>query len=365
MFKIKKIEGKARSGVLKTAHGKIHTPLFMPVATKGSVKLLSMEELEGCGTEAFISNAFVLSLKPGVEVIEKKGGLHKFVGWEKGIFTDSGGFQLLSKEFLEKINDKGIWFRNPFNGARHFFTPRDCIELQNKLGSDVAMALDDVPHANAAKKRVAEAVERTTRWAKEFVEGNENKKQLVFCISQGGSFPDLRKKSIEELKGIDGFDGIGLGGLCIGEGREKMQRMVSVSTKLMPEEKPRYLMGVGTPSDLLEAIAAGVDVFDSCFPTRTARHGLALTSRGRMQIDRKKFQMDFRPLDEECGCFVCRNHSRAYIHHLFDAKEENGWKYLTFHNVFFMQNLVKEARKAIEEGAFQRFRKEMGKKQGI
>jgi len=348
---------RARAGILKTEHGKLNTPFFMPVATKGAAKLLTSEELIECGVECIISNALLLYMKPGLEIINSSGGLHKFIGWEKGIFTDSGGFQLLSPQFLIETNNKGAWFRNPFNKSKEFFSPEKCMEVQNSLGADVAMALDDVLHFGKTKEEFSESLKKTMHWMERCKSAHSNDKQLVFGISQGGLFPDLRERSIKQLLELD-FDGIALGGLCIGEEREKRDKIVKLCKTKLPQDKPVYLMGVGSGQDLINSIANGVDVFDSCFPTRTARHGMAITSKGNLQIDKGKFSNDLSPIDENCDCFVCKKYSRAFLHHLVSTKEENGGKYLSLHNVYFIQQLVRESREAIVKGYFGEFRKE-------
>ncbi|MEK6957851.1 MAG: tRNA guanosine(34) transglycosylase Tgt [archaeon] len=350
-FSIEAECGKARTGILRTAHGKIEAPFFMPVATKGSVKLLSNEEVLEAGTQCMISNAFILHMKPGVETIKKFHGLHKFMNWKKGLFTDSGGFQVLSEQFCLKLSEEGVTFRNPFDGKAMLYSPENAVQIQNVLGSDVAMCLDDVPVAGATEKRVAEATQRTAEWASRCKEAHKNKEQLLFGICQGGIFENLRKKSTQQISELD-FDGNALGGLAIGEPLEKMYDAINTALPLLPKEKPRYLMGVGSPQDLVKAIALGVDCFDSRFPTRTARHGRAFTSKGNINIDSAVFRLDSKPLDEKCGCFVCKNHSRAYIHHLFRTKEENAQKYLSFHNLWFTQNLVKRIREQITKGKF-------------
>ncbi len=352
-FKLSSVNNGARTGILETAHGKVKTPFLMPVATKGSVKLLSQEEVEATGTQCLISNAFILSLKPGLDVIKKSGGLHRFMRWGKPLFTDSGGFQVLSKEFCLGLSDEGVKFRNPFTGKAMIFTPEKSIEIQNALGSDAAMCLDDVPHPNEPLARIKEAVERTGKWAARCAEAHENRKQLLFGIAQGGAHKKLRERSTRQIASM-GFDGIALGGLCIGETRKKMFGAIKASIALIPEGKPRYLMGVGSIDDLEKAICLGVDCFDSAFPTQTARHGRAFTSKGNINIDSSVHKMDSAPLDEGCKCFVCRRHSRAYIHHLFRSKEENAGKYLSFHNLFFVQNRMKEIRREISEGLFSR-----------
>ncbi len=350
-FAIEAEAGNARAGILKTAHGDIKTPFLMPVATKGSVKLLSIEEVEATGTQCLISNAFILSLKPGVEVIEKHGGLHRFVQWEGGLFTDSGGFQVLSKEFCLKLSDEGVTFRNPFTGKASLFTPEQSISVQNRLGADVAMCLDDVPAADASGQRLAQAVDRTAKWAKRCKEAHSNKKQMLFGICQGGINKELRERSAKEITGMD-FDGYAIGGLAIGEPKEKTFPALEAALPLLPADKPRYMMGVGSPAELMQAISIGVDCFDSRFPTRTGRHGGAFTSKGNINIDSSVHKLGLGPLDEGCKCFVCKKHSRSYIHHLFRTKEENAGKYLSYHNLFFVQEILKKARAQIKEGSF-------------
>ncbi|MDO8634105.1 MAG: tRNA guanosine(34) transglycosylase Tgt [archaeon] len=343
--------GNARIGALGTLHGEIKTPFFMPVATKGSVKLLSNEEVESTSTQCLISNAFILSLRPGLETIKMHGGLHGFMNWERGLFTDSGGFQVLSPNFCEKLSDKGVLFKNPFDGKKSLFTPAESTRIQNVLGSDVAMCLDDVPQANSTPERLKESVERTTLWAKECLRAHQNKKQLLFGICQGGVNEKLRGKSAREINGI-GFDGVAIGGLSIGESKDKMFEAVEIALKEIPENTPRYLMGVGSAQELVRAVALGVDIFDSCFPTRTARHEMAFSMEKNINIESLKYRNDTTPIDRDCKCFVCRTHSRSYIHHLVKTKEENGLKYLSYHNLFFTQNLMERIRLEIKEGSF-------------
>ena len=350
-FLIDSTSGKARTGKLLTAHGALETPFFMPVATKGSVKLLSNEEVKSTGTQCLISNAFILSLRPGIETIKNHGGLHGFMNWGGGLFTDSGGFQVLSPNFCEKISDKGVVFNNPFDGKKNLFTPSDSTRIQNALSSDVAMCLDDVPVANSSPERLKEAVERTALWARECIRAHENKKQLLFGICQGGVNEKLRKKSAAEISGLD-FDGVAIGGLAIGEAKDKMFRAVQIALKEIPENTPRYLMGLGSAQDLVAAVSMGVDVFDSCFPTRTARHGMAFSKEKNINIESLKYRNDTGPIDKDCECFVCQNHTRGYIHHLVKTKEENGLKYMSYHNLFFIQDLMKKIRTEINEGTF-------------
>ncbi|HIH10377.1 MAG TPA: tRNA guanosine(34) transglycosylase Tgt [Candidatus Diapherotrites archaeon] len=350
-FTLKANAQAARAGELHTGHGTVKTPFLMPVATKGSVKLLSNEEVESTGTQCLISNAFILSMKPGLYVIEKHKGLHNFMEWKRPLFTDSGGFQVLSKEFCLGLSDEGVRFRNPFTGKSSVFSPEHSIEIQNRLGSDVAMCLDDVPHAGEGAERVRDAVKRTIEWAKRCKEAHSNKKQMLFGIAQGGINKELREECTKKIIEL-GFDGVALGGLSIGETKGKMFDAIGSSIGIIPQDKPRYLMGVGSLEEMLKAISLGVDCFDSCFATRTARHGRAFTSKGNINIDSAVHRLDLSPLDEGCGCFVCKKYSRSYIHHLFRTKEENAGKYLTYHNIFFVQNVLAKARKQIVEGTF-------------
>ncbi|MDO8428585.1 MAG: tRNA guanosine(34) transglycosylase Tgt [Candidatus Diapherotrites archaeon] len=357
MFKLENTDGFARAGKLKTEHGTIETPFFMPVATKGSVKHISFEELKQTGTQCIISNAFIFYLKPGLEIIEKAGGIHKFINWNQPMFTDSGGFQMLNPEFLIKIEEQGVHFRSPFDGIKHFMTPEKVMEIEETLGADIAMCLDDVPVHTSEPKRLKESVERTKSWAKRCKESHTEKKQLLFGIAQGGTIEKLRKQSVQDIVDLD-FDGIALGGLCIGETRDKMNIAIQASMPLIPENKPRYLMGVGTPFDLVNTIGYGTDCFDSCFVTRSARHGLVFTQKGNLNILHSQYKNDLKPLDPECECFVCQNYSRAYIRHLKVLGEENGLKYLSYHDLFFVQKLMKETRISIQENRFEKFKTE-------
>lgn len=355
-FKIIAEEKSARTGVLKTAHGKIETPFFMPVATKGSVKYVSMQELGKMGYRCFISNAFLFSIRPGLNVIKKTKGIHNFVGWQHGIFTDSGGFQILREDFLPKATEEGVQFRNPFDQQKELLTPEKAIQIQNALGSDVAMCLDDVPAYGSSAARLKESQERTTRWAERCLKAHHNKKQLLFGICQGGTNEKLRKKSSQEIGSMN-FDGLALGGLCLGEDKKIMHKMSDTSIREFPPEKPRYLMGVGSPKELLESISRGIDVFDSAFPTRTARHGMAFSKKGNLNLRNAEFRSDSKTVDSECNCFVCQSFSRAYLHHLVRVKEENGLRYLSHHNLFFLAGLMKEAREAIQKDRLRALKK--------
>ncbi len=346
----------ARAGKLRTNHGSIDTPAFMPVATKGTVKTLIPEELYDMGTQALISNAFHLFLSPGIEVIKRAGGLHEFMHWERAIFTDSGGFQMIRRDFPFKITDEGISYKNLRDGKKYSYTPEICMENQKLMGSDVAMILDECPAYGSEYSVVEASVGRTVLWANRAKTVEKNRGQLVFAILQGGTFADLRKCCAEELLEMD-FDGYGIGGLSIGEPKEVMNEVLEYSVPLVPEDKPRYLMGVGSPVELLSAIEAGIDIFDSAFPTRNARHQTLMTSKGNIDIARGKFTLDFNPIDEDCGCYTCRNYTRAYLHHLFKESELLALRLASIHNLYYMQSIVKSAREAILEDRFSEFRK--------
>lgn len=328
----------------------------MPVATKGSVKLVSMEELKRLGTQCFISNSYVFSLRPGLSVVKRAGGLHKFVGWKGSIFTDSGGFQMVREQFFQKIDDSGVTFRNPFDSALDHLSPEKAMLIQNSLGSDVAMCLDDVPAFGSSLARLSESVDRTFAWGKRCIDAHRNKKQLLFGICQGGTDAKMRQKSAELMNSLP-FDGLALGGLAFGESMHLTEKMVKIDTRVLDASKTRYLMGVGTPQEMLFSVSLGVDCFDSAFPTQVGRHGTAFSRQGRMNISNAKFRFDLKPLDAHCSCVVCESHSRAYLHHLFRTGEENGQKYLSLHNVAFVHEMLSLSREAIDAGRFERFAK--------
>lgn len=363
MFKIKSEYGGARTGILETSHGKVETPSFMAVATKGAAKLITTDELEEMGSQSVISNAFMLYLKPGLKVIGKHGGLHKFMDWNRTIFTDSGGFQVLSLEngFHVKTHGKGIEFRSPFDGTKHVLTPKKVMEIQNNLNSDVAMGLDHMPLYGCTKDEAIESLKNTHRWMEECKKLHKNRRQLLFGISQGSIYPDLRKLSVKFIDNLD-FDGIAFGGLAIGEPKEDMYRMIEISSKNCSKEKPRYVMGVGSPEDILKCASMGVDTFDSVWPTRNARHGHIFTHGGPINIENSSFREDCSALDKDCGCKVCRKHTKSYIHHLFRTKEPLGLRLASYHNLFFIQDMLKNTRKAIENSRFDSFKRDFLKK---
>ena len=354
---------EARAGKLRTNHGTIDTPAFMPVATKATVKTLTPDELYDMGTQVLISNAFHLLLSPGMEAIKKAGGLHRFMSWKKGIFTDSGGFQMIRKDFPFKIKDEGITYKNLRDGKKYSYTPEICLENQKILGSDVAMILDECPAYGSDHGAVEASVERTIHWAERAKTIEQNEGQLFFAILQGGTFAELRKNCAEKLIGMD-FDGYGIGGLSIGEPKELMNDVLRLSVPLVPEDKPRYLMGVGSPVEIINAIEFGIDIFDSAFPTRNARHQTLMIKSGNIDIARGKFALDLAPIDENCGCYTCRNYTRAYLHHLFKESELLALRLASIHNLHFIQTLIKEAREAIMEDSFAEFKRSITKRNG-
>lgn len=357
-------ENKARAGFISTPHGLIETPVFMPVGTQATVKSMNKEELEEIGTQIILSNTYHLFLRPGDELIARLGGLHKFMNWQYPILTDSGGFQVFSLGSLRKIKEEGVYFHSHIDGAKLFISPEKSIEIQNNLGSDIAMLFDECPPGLSSREYLIPSIERTTRWAKRCVEAHKNKDtQGLFAIVQGGIYEDLRIKSLEELKNFDEhFSGYAIGGLAVGEPREDMYRILHSVVHLCPDNKPRYLMGVGEPLDMLEAVESGIDMMDCVQPTRIARHGTVFTSSGRLVVKNAKYSEDLRPLDEECDCYVCRNYSRAYIRHLLKVQEILGARLTSYHNIYFLVNLMKKARQAIINNNFKEFKENFIKK---
>ena len=352
-------DGRARAGIIKTPHGEIHTPVFMPVGTQATVKTLTSEDLEEIGAEIILGNTYHLYLRPGDDLVAKFGHLHGFMNWQHSILTDSGGFQIFSLGDLRKIKEEGAYFRSHHDGSKHFISPEKSIEIQNNLGSDIMMVLDECPHGLSTREYLIPSIDRTTRWAKRCIEANKNpEKQGLFAIVQGGIYEDLRDRSLEGLMEYnDDFSGFAIGGLAVGEPSEDMYRILDYITPKLPEDKPRYLMGVGEPLDMLEAIENGVDMMDCVHPSRIGRHGTVFTKYGRLVIKNKEYELDDRPLDVADN-YVCRNYTRAYIRHLFKANEMLGQRLATYHNIWFLINLMKEARKAIEEGKFKEFKEE-------
>ncbi|MFH1715257.1 MAG: tRNA guanosine(34) transglycosylase Tgt [Elusimicrobiota bacterium] len=353
-------ETKARLGKIHTAHGEINTPVFMPVGTLATVKSLSPDELNDLGVEIILGNTYHLYLRPGMDTIEKAKGLHSFMNWKKPILTDSGGFQVFSLAQLRKINDEGVMFSSHIDGSKHSFTPENVMRMQIKLGSDIIMCFDECVQYPADYKYVKKSVELTTKWAKrcadEFRKTTVKEKKYLYGIVQGGMFEELREKSLNEIIDI-GFDGYALGGLSVGEPKEEMYKVLEFITKAMPKDKPRYLMGVGSPEDIWDCVAQGIDMFDCVMPTRNARNGTLFTSKGRVNIRNAPYKNDFSPLDDECDCYTCRNFTKAYLYHLFRAGELLGLRLNTLHNIRFMIRLINKIRASIEQDTFIKERK--------
>jgi queuine tRNA-ribosyltransferase len=352
---------KARLGKLTTAHGEIQTPCFMPVGTQGTVKAISPKELEDTQAQIILSNAYHLFLRPGTEVIKKAGGLHNFMSWPKSILTDSGGYQIFSLALLRKVSDKGVEFQSHIDGMKHFLTPEDVIRIQKDLGSDIMMPLDECVHYPCAKDHAEVAMNRTIDWARRSKESMNNEpttmNQLLFGIVQGATYEGLRKECAEKLIEMD-FDGYAIGGVSVGEPRNVIYNIVDLTANLLPPDKPRYLMGVGLPEDIIGAVEQGIDMFDCVVPTRYGRNGSAFTSVGKLTIRNSPYIEDFRPLDTKCNCYTCKNFSRAYLRHLFNTEEILGLRLVSLHNIHFFLELMQETREAIRQDSFLEFKKE-------
>ncbi len=352
--------GAARAGVLETRRGAVHTPAFMPVGTNATVKALSPRELNEMGAEIILSNTYHLYLRPGHGTVKALGGLHKFMDWNRPVLTDSGGFQVYSLARLRKVSDEGVEFQSHIDGSTHFLTPEKAVEIQAALGSDIFMCFDLCPPYPASHEDVTRAVQRTTLWAGRCREEKDAiasaSQSALFGINQGGVYPDLRRKSLDGLLAI-GFDGYAVGGVSVGEGKEEMHQIADLMGPLLPEDKPRYLMGIGDLKDVLHAVEAGFDMFDCVMPTRNARNGTLFTSRGRISIKRAEFKEDSGPLDPDCACYACRNFSRGYLRHLFLAREILSMRLNTIHNIHFYLQFFRNLRTAILEGKFGEFKK--------
>jgi queuine tRNA-ribosyltransferase len=354
-FEVTATDGAARAGVLRTAHGEVRTPAFMPVGTKGTVKSLDPGELRGVGAQIVLGNTYHLHFRPGDETIARLGGLHAFSGWDGPILTDSGGFQVFSlRDTLLGVDDDGVTFRSVYDGAAARFSPEVAARIQRNLGSDVAMAFDICPPAGVPRPELEQAVRLTSLWAARQLEQERAPGQLLFGIAQGGADPELRRRSVEEIAAL-GFDGHALGGLAVGESREEMFEATGWAAPLLPAEKPRYFMGIGDAEGILRVIAAGIDMFDCVLPTRTARTGSALTATGRLNLRNARFAEDPRPLEEGCACPACARFSRAYIRHLVNQEELLGLRLLSLHNLHFLLELTAGARAAIERGELRAF----------
>jgi len=359
-FSLFKTSGAARRGQLTLAHGKVETPAFMPVGTYGTVKAMSPLELKEIDAHIVLGNTFHLWLRPGLEVIAAHGGLHRFMGWDGPILTDSGGFQVFSLGALRKITEEGVKFQSPVNGDKLFLTPEESMRIQRVLNSDIAMIFDECTPYPATEREAADSMRLSLRWATRSRvahdggaahDGNPN---ALFGIVQGGMYENLRDESLSELVKI-GFDGYAIGGLSVGEPKEDMQRILAHTGPQLPQDKPRYLMGVGTPEDIVAAVAQGIDMFDCVMPTRNARNGHLFTRHGDIRIKNAQYRLDTRPLDEQCACYTCRNFSRAYLHHLYRLGEILGARLNTIHNLHYYQDLMREIRGAIEADNFDAF----------
>ncbi len=350
-------DSAARAGTITTPHGDIPTPIFMPVGTQATVKAMTPDDLKQVGARIILGNTYHLYLRPGHELVKKMGGLHRFMQWHEPILTDSGGFQVFSLGELRKISEEGVKFQSHIDGSRHFISPETSIAIQEALGADIIMCFDECPPSPADFAYVKQSLERTSRWARRCKDAQTRSDQALFGIVQGGIFPELRTQSMHDLQEI-GFDGYALGGVSVGEEKSRMLEVMQFSAPLFPEDKPRYIMGIGTPEDLIEGIHAGYDMFDCVMPTRNARNGMLFTSFGRVNIKRGEYLDDSAPLDPECSCYVCRTFSRAYLRHLFRCGEILSARLNTHHNLHYYLNLMAEARMAISAGRFSLFRKE-------
>jgi len=349
---------RARRGRITTSHGDIETPVFMPVGTQGTVKSLTPRHLKEMGAEIILGNTYHLYLRPGMEVVEHLGGLHAMSGWHGPILTDSGGFQVFSLRDSSTISEEGVLFRSHLDGSKHMLTPEKAISIQETLGSDIMMAFDECPPAEASTQGIRDSVDRTTRWAKRCIAARTREDNALFGIIQGGFDPSERKRSAEALLALP-FEGYAIGGLSIGEGREITREMVTVSAELLPIDKPRYLMGVGTPEDLLHSVGAGVDMFDCVLPTRNARNAKLFTSTGDVNIRNARFRMDERPVEPGCTCYTCTNFSRAYLRHLDRSKEILFATLASIHNLHVLIDMMRTAREKISDGTFQKWRVEV------
>ena len=353
-----------RLGKIYTNRGVIETPIFMPVGTRATVKAMNVDELKEIGSQIILGNTYHLYLKPGQEIIRMAGGLHKFMNWDKPILTDSGGFQVFSLGDIRKITEEGVEFRSHIDGSKHFISPEKSMEIQNDLGSDIMMAFDECAPYPASYDYVKNSMERTLRWLKRCKDYHKNTdNQALFGIIQGGMFKDLRRESALATIEMD-LPGYAIGGLSVGEPKDIMVEYLNYTVQFMPENKPRYLMGVGTPDYLFEAVEAGIDMADCVLPTRIARNGTAMTSKGKLVIKNAKYAKDFAPLDDECDCYACRNHTRAYIRHLINVDEILGARLLSIHNLRFLLKTMENIRQAIREDRFLEYKKEFYKKYG-
>jgi queuine tRNA-ribosyltransferase len=347
----------ARLGRLTTPHGVADTPVFMPVGTQATVKTMTPEEVAGLGAKIILSNTYHLYLRPGADIVQEAGGLHRFMNWPGVILTDSGGFQVFSLGELRKIEEEGVTFRSHLDGSTHFLSPEKSIQIQMSLGADIIMAFDECTPYPCSYEYAKASLERTTRWARRCQAAHTRSDQALFGIVQGGVFPELRVQSARELIELD-FPGYGIGGLSVGEPKPLMYEMLECTVPLLPQHRPRYLMGVGSPDCLVEGVSRGIDLFDCVLPTRIARNGTAMTSRGKLVIRNAIYARDFQPIDPECSCYTCQNYTRAYIRHLLKANEVLALRLMTTHNLFYLLNLMQQMRDALNENRFPAFRKD-------
>lgn len=356
-YKLEKTDANtsARAGVLTTEHGEIKTPTFMPVGTCASVKTMTSHELYDLDAQIILGNTYHLNLRPGMDIMKKAGGLHKFMNWDRPILTDSGGYQVFSLAKLRKMTENGVEFRSHIDGTKHFIGPNESMEIQKILGSDIVMIFDECTPYPATYEQAKESLRITQKWGDECANYKLDSHQMLFGIVQGSTFEDLRIQSAEYLVNMD-LPGYAIGGLSVGEPEEEMMKTLNWVCPVLPEEKPRYLMGVGTPPQLVESVAKGIDMFDCVLPTRVARHGSAYTSQGQVQIKAAKWKETFEPIDKHCSCYTCTNYTRAYVRHLLKVNEITGMRLMTIHNLHFYLNLMKEMRQAILEERFEEFR---------
>jgi queuine tRNA-ribosyltransferase len=346
--------GQTRAGVLTMPHATIETPCFMPVGSQATVKTLTPDELKELGYKLILANNYHLYLRPGTDIIGSYGGVHQFMGWDGALLTDSGGYQVFSLSPLRKMSDEGVTFRSHIDGSEHFFSPELAIKYQGIFGADIIMALDECPPVEASRDAIESAVARTHAWALRCKAAKTRADQALFPIVQGGLHPDLRRRSAQGLIEA-GFPGYAIGGLAIGEAKDQTIEITAATTEVLPVDKPRYLMGVGSPEDIVRGVAAGIDMFDSALPTRVARNGALFTRSGRIDIANARYEGDKGPIDESCGCYACRNFSAGYVHHLFRAKELLAYRLATLHNLYFMRKLMADIRRAIVDGKYDDF----------
>ena len=353
----------ARRGIVHTPYGDVQTPIFMPVGTQATVKSMTVEELKENGAQIILSNTYHLYLRPGEKLVKKAGGLHKFMRWDRPILTDSGGFQVFSLNELRDISEEGVEFKSHLDGSKHFFSPEKVMQIEEDLGADIIMAFDECCPYPSTYEYTKNSMERTTRWAKRCKQAHKTTNQALFGIIQGGFYEDLREKSAKDLIELD-FPGYAIGGISVGEPKEEFLKILKFTAPIMPENKPRYLMGVGTPDYLLEAVMAGIDMCDCVLPTRIARNGTAMTSQGKVVVRNATYAEDFTPLDPECDCYTCKNYTRAYIRHLVKCNEILGVRLLSIHNIKFLTNLMERVRIEIENDNLANFVNEFYKKYG-